>query len=105
MEEISYQDYPTEPVLLDNLSIKFMKASVFVPLRMAPDRLHIVMADTSDFSTIDALRLAYDVSVEAVKGKPDDILKAIDRTIRRRKPQHRHDYRGGRKGPRGAYHP
>ena len=79
MEEISYKDYPDEPVLLDNLSIKFMKEAAFVPIEMGAKRLRIAMADILDFYTIDALKLAYDVNVEAVSGKREDIYAAIDR--------------------------
>jgi general secretion pathway protein E len=77
--EIAYSDYPDEPVVLDNLSIAFMKASVFVPLELSANRLRIAMADTSDHYTIDAIKLAYDVAVDAVRGKADDIVDAIDR--------------------------
>ncbi|PIE67752.1 MAG: type II secretion system protein GspE [Deltaproteobacteria bacterium] len=77
--DITYQDYPDEPVVLDNLSVAFMKASVFVPLELSADRLRIAMADTSDHYTIDAIKLAYDIAVEAVGGKSDDIIDAIDR--------------------------
>ena len=56
-----------------------MKASVFVPLTFEANRLRIAIADPSDFYTIDALKLAYDVAVETVKGKADDIGDAIDR--------------------------
>lgn len=79
MQEISYKDYPTEPVVLDNLSIKFMKESVFVPLHMEDNRLRIAIANIGDFYTVDALKLAYKVTVETIKGKRDDIIDAIDR--------------------------
>lgn len=79
MQEITYKDYPDEPVVLDNLSITFMQDAAFVPLALQENRLRIAMADTSDFYTIDALKLAYNVSVEPFKGRLDDILSAIDR--------------------------
>ncbi len=79
MQEISYKDFPTEPVMLDNLSIKFMKESVFVPLHMQDNRLRIAIANIGDFYTVDALKMAYDVEVETVKGRRDDIIDAIDR--------------------------
>lgn len=79
MQAISHKDYPTEPVVLDNLSIKFMKESVFVPLHMQENRLLIAIANTGDLYTVDALKMAYNVKVETVKGKRDDIIDAIDR--------------------------
>jgi general secretion pathway protein E len=79
MQEINYKNYPEEPVVLDNLSITFMQEAVFVPLALEENRLRVAMADTGDFYTIDALKLAYNVTVEPVKGRPEDILDAIDR--------------------------
>lgn len=79
MQEFFHKDYPTEPVLLDNLSTKLMKESLFIPLELKEKRLLIAIADICDFYTIDALKLAYDVTVETVKGEPNDIIGAIDR--------------------------
>jgi general secretion pathway protein E len=79
MKLLSYDDYPKESVVLDNLSIKFMKESVFVPLEIDGDKLRIAIADPDNFYTIDALKMAYRLRVEAVKGKPEDILETIDR--------------------------
>jgi len=76
---LSYKDYPREPVLLENLSIKFMQQSCFVPLSFEDGLLRIVTADSSDSQTIEALKFAYDFRVEAVEGKQDDIMEAIDR--------------------------
>ncbi len=79
MIELGYEDYPKEPVVLDNLSVKFMKASVFIPLHLEEDILRIAIADPEDFAIADALKLAYDLNVEALKGKPEDILEHIER--------------------------
>ncbi|MCK4391139.1 MAG: type II secretion system ATPase GspE [Desulfobacterales bacterium] len=76
---ISYEDYPREPVVLDSLSVKFMKQSRFVPLWMDEDALTIAVADTEDFYTIDALKLAYGLNIEIRQGKEEDILEAIER--------------------------
>jgi general secretion pathway protein E len=56
MEKISHDQYPSEPVVLDKLSIKFMKQSRFVPLYLRDNTLGIAMADPDDFRTIDALQ-------------------------------------------------
>jgi len=79
MKRISFQEYPKEPVVIDNLSVKFMKQSMFVPLSMNTDTLRIAMADPDDFYTIDALKLAYGLKVEAFEGREDDIVQAIER--------------------------
>ena len=79
MNAISYTEYPKEPVVLDNLSVKFMKQSKFIPLSVTDNTLEIVMADPSDFYTVDTLKLSYGLRVKTCKGKVEDILDAIDR--------------------------
>jgi general secretion pathway protein E len=78
METISYKDYPKEPIVLDNLSMKFMKQSRFVPLALEDNTLLIAMENPDDFQTLDALKLAYGLSVEVRKGNRDDILETIE---------------------------
>lgn len=78
MDAISYKEYPKEPVVLDNLSIKFMKQSRFVPLSLKDDTLVIAMEDPEDFYTVDALRLAFGLNVDVRKGSRDDILETIE---------------------------
>jgi len=76
---ISYQEYPKEPVMIDNLSAKFMKQSRFIPLSLSGDTLRLSMADPDDRHTIDALKFAYSLNIEACQGKAEDILGAIER--------------------------
>ncbi len=76
---ISYSDYPKEPVMLDKLSVKFMKQARFVPLALSDSRLRIAMADPEDRYTCEALEFAYNLEVEAHPGKAEDILEAIER--------------------------
>jgi len=75
---LPYNDYPKEPVVLDNLSIKFMKQSRFIPLELTKDTLRIAMADPDDFYTIDALKLAYGLDVQVCMGREDDIIGTIE---------------------------
>jgi len=79
MNEISYTEYPKEPVVISSLSVKFMKQSGFVPLKMNEDTLRIAMVDPLDFYTIEALKIAYGVSIEVCQGKKEDVLEAIER--------------------------
>jgi len=79
MREVSFQDYPQEPVLLENLSLRFMKEARFVPLHADGELLRIAMADPRDIYTIDSLRLTYGLKIDALKGSEEDILAAIDR--------------------------
>lgn len=79
MPNLSYQDYPKEPLVLDNLSVKFMKQSKFVPIRIDGDTLRIAMAEPDDSETADALRFAYGLQIEPLRGNEEDILDAIER--------------------------
>ena len=79
MKILSSNEYPTEPVVLDNLSVKFMKQSVFVPLFLNGNLLGIAMADPEDSWIIDALKLSYGLDIEVVVGVREDILDAVER--------------------------
>jgi len=78
MKILSSNDYPSEPVVLENLSAKFMKQSKFVPLSVDDNMLRIAMADPTDFWTIDALKLGVGLDIEVVAGSEDDILEAVE---------------------------
>jgi len=79
LPQLSYKDYPKEPVMLDNLTMKFMKQSRFVPLELKGNILQVAMADPSDFYTTDALKLTYGFEIEIYQGAPDDIFEATER--------------------------
>lgn len=79
MKRVSFQDYPKEPVVVENLSVKFMKQTRFIPLKLEEDSLLISMANPEDFYTVDALRLAYGLKIEVCEGSEEDILEAIER--------------------------
>ena len=79
MTLLSYKEYPEKPLVIDNLSVVFMRQSRFVPLALERDVLRIAMADPADFYTIDTLRLACNLKVDACRGKEEDILEAIER--------------------------
>lgn len=76
---ITYQEYPQEPVDLENISLRFMKQSLFIPIEFTGQELTIALADVNDYSTIDALKVAYNTRVKVVQGKPEDILDVIER--------------------------
>ncbi len=78
-EYISPDQFPMEPVLLDNLSVKFMKESKFMPLKLENGTLSIVMAEPDDFSIPDTLKYTYDVDVKVFQGNEADILDFVER--------------------------
>jgi general secretion pathway protein E len=77
-QHLAADQFPTEPVALDNLSVKFMQESGFMPLELDNGTLSIVMANPDDFSVIDALKYAYDLDVQVFKGNESDILDAFE---------------------------
>jgi len=79
MTPISFREYPSEPILLDNLSVEMMRQSKFVPLDLGDQRLRIAMADPDDFYTVEALRLAYGLGIQVCCGRESDILDTIER--------------------------
>lgn len=62
---ITIKDLPQEPVLVNPLSLEFMKASKWIPLRLVENELTVAMSNPLDFYTIDAIRVAtgYEVRV------------------------------------------
>ena len=74
----SVSDLPQEPLLINNLSIQFMKEMKFIPARLADNELTIIMNNPLDFYTIDAIRLATGHEIRVLYGKEETILSAIE---------------------------
>ncbi|MFB3884245.1 MAG: type II secretion system ATPase GspE [Thermodesulfobacteriota bacterium] len=72
------KDLPPEPVLVNSLSVDFMKESKFIPVRFAENELTIAMSHPLDFYTIDAIRVATGHQVRVVYAMEEGILWAID---------------------------
>src|SRR4030066_1111265 len=71
-------DFPREPVLVNTLSIQFMKESKFVPARLNDKELTVIMSNPLDFYTIDAIRLATNREVRVLAGRENQILWGIE---------------------------
>lgn len=76
---IAYGDYPRQKVDLDQLSVKFMKQFVFVPISLEDNLLTIAISDPMDEYVANALTLSYEFEIEICQGDPQDIMEAIDR--------------------------
>ncbi len=72
-------DFPKEPVLVNTLSIQFMKESKFIPARLNDKELTVIMSNPLDFYTIDAIRLATQRDIRVLLGRETDILESIER--------------------------
>lgn len=73
-------DYPQEALLINHLSVPFMKGSKFVPARLADKELTVIMGNPLDFYTVDAIRLATGCNVTVLAGTETEILGAIERS-------------------------
>jgi general secretion pathway protein E len=74
----SKDDFPKEPVLVNTLSIQFMKESKFIPARLIDKELTVIMSNPLDFYTIDAIRLAAQRDIRVLLGREPDILETLE---------------------------
>jgi general secretion pathway protein E len=74
------EDFPQEPVLINTLSIQFMKESKFIPARLVDKELTVILSNPLDFYTIDAIRLATHCDIRVLAGQQTEILQAIERS-------------------------
>jgi general secretion pathway protein E len=72
-------DFPKEPLLVNNLSLQFMKESRFIPSRLTDNTLTVIMGNPLDYYTVDAIRLATNHEVRVLAGREQEILEAIER--------------------------
>jgi general secretion pathway protein E len=74
----SLGDLPQEPLLINNLSVQFMKESKFIPARLSDKELTVVMSNPFDSYTIDAIRLATNYEIRVLFGREEAITWAIE---------------------------
>jgi general secretion pathway protein E len=75
-------DYPSEPILADRLSAKFLQEFRALPLSDGPDGILLAMADPLDSYVIEAIRLLANRPVLPRIGIPADIEAAFSRLYR-----------------------
>src|SRR4030042_318819 len=61
-------DFPQEPLLINNLSLQFMKESKFIPARLIDKELTVIMSNPLDYYVMDAIRLATGQEVRPLIG-------------------------------------
>ena len=72
-------DFPKEPLLVNNLSAPFMKESKFLPASLNNNELTVIMSNPLNFYAMDALRLATNFEIRVLAGRESEILEAIER--------------------------
>ncbi len=79
VDYISPRDYPKQAVPLEPLSVEFMRSAKFVPLSLTDTTLTIAAVNPNDPALLEALRFAYNLSVNAVFGRSEDIEGTVER--------------------------
>ncbi|MBL0731935.1 MAG: type II secretion system protein GspE, partial [Desulfosarcina sp.] len=78
MPMLALEEYQKEQVILNNLSVEFMRQARFYPFAIKDNRISIVMADPDDFYTIEAIELGFGLKVDIYSGVEEEILEAIE---------------------------
>lgn len=73
------EDYPSEPILFDQISLTFMKAAKILPAKLEGHTLTVIMANPNDLHTLEALRLATSYEIKVLGGLEEEIQRGIDR--------------------------
>jgi general secretion pathway protein E len=73
----THDQFPKEPLYLNNLSLLFMKQNQFLPIQLEGGELTLVTHDPLDFSTFNAIRMATGLKVKPLLGIGTEILEAI----------------------------
>jgi general secretion pathway protein E len=75
---ISRKEFPTEPVPLGKLSLKYLRRAKVMPLTQSNGTLVIAMADPADYYAIQGLQVATGLQVEARLARERDILEGLE---------------------------
>ena len=75
----SDEDYPKEPVLINPLSVQFMKESKLIPARLEGNELTVIMSNPLDYYVLDAIRVATRYKIHVLAGRESQILETIER--------------------------
>jgi len=78
VETVLRRDFPSVPVPLGTLNVKFLKHAKVMPLAQTNGTLRVAMADPADYYTIQALQVATGLAVEPQLARERDILEGLD---------------------------
>jgi len=78
IEPVHRRDFPTAPVPLDGLNLKFLKHAKVLPLAQTNGTLTVAMSDPADYYTIQGLQLATGLQVEPRLARERDVLEALE---------------------------
>jgi len=78
VETIHRRDFPTAPLPLGSLNLKFLKHAKVLPLAQTNGTLTVAMSDPADYYTIQGLQLATGLQVEPRLARERDVLEALE---------------------------
>src|SRR3989441_12831840 len=78
VEAVHRREFPTAPVPLGNLNLKFLKHAKVLPLAQSNGTLTVAMSDPADYYTIQGLQLATGLQVEPRLARERDVLEALE---------------------------
>ncbi len=78
VETIHRRDFPTAPLPLGNLNLKFLKHAKALPLAQTNGTLTVAMSDPADYYTIQGLQLATGLQIEPRLARERDVLEALE---------------------------
>jgi general secretion pathway protein E len=76
---ISLRKLRREPIVIENLSEKFLKQAKVLPLGLTDSTLSIAVSDPFDFYTLEAVSLATGYNLEISLAREEEIVDAIER--------------------------
>jgi len=76
---ISLRKLHREPIVIENLSEKFLKQAKVLPLGLTDSTLSIAVSDPFDFYTLEAVSLATGYNLEISLAREEEIVDAIER--------------------------
>src|SRR4029077_3863385 len=75
---VSRRDFPTEPVPLGKLNLKYLRRAKVLPLAQQNGTLTVAMADPGDYYALQGLQVATGLEVEPRLARERDILEALE---------------------------
>ena len=78
VETIHRRDFPSAPLPLGNVNLKFLKHAKVLPLAQTNGTLTVAMSDPADYYTIQSLQLATGLQVEPRLARERDVLEALE---------------------------
>jgi len=79
VEPMTVDQYPSEPVHVNGISLKFMRNARFIPVGKEDNTLVVAMAEPDDFYTVEAIEQACNHKVLCRIGRRQDIEETTER--------------------------